>query len=341
MKVLYKNTKNRILKVLIDNDEDLWAIYKILKKGDIVRAHTYRKDDSISDKLRPDKMERIRVFLGIQVDSFEFSEYTYLRVKGIIREGIDVGKYHTLSIEVGDTIEIEKNKWDMAIDRILSYAEEEKNQEKVLFVSIDSTEAVIAIVNGFKVSEIGTVENTNSTKDNNSNLFDDSFFKKIHEIIKRHGVRVIALVGPGFFKEVFYNWLKEADYGTSQKCHVFRSSMSGISGVYEVIRSGNIASILKDMHFYKEEEYIDTLMKEISKEGLYSYGFQDIDKALDMNAVSVLLVVEDIIHDEKVEKMIDKAERQGADLFIFRNNTESGKKLKSLGSIAALLRFKV
>jgi protein pelota len=340
MKVLYKNTKNKIVKVLIDNDEDLWAIYRILKKGDIVRAHTYRKEDSSSDKLRPDKVERIKVFLGISVDSFEFNEYTYLRVKGIIREGIDVGKYHTLSIEVGDTIEIEKNKWDFAINKILSYAEEEKNQEKVLFVSLDSTEAVIAIVNGFKVSEIGEVDNANSTKEDNNKLFDDSFFKKIYEIIKRHEVKVIALIGPGFFKEVFYNWLKETDYETSKKCHIFRSSMSGISGIYEVIRNGNIASIINEMHFYKEEEYIDALMKEIAKEGLYSYGFQDIDKALDMNAVSVLLVVEDVIHDEKVEKIIDKAEKQGADLFIFRNNTESGKKLKSLGSIAALLRFK-
>ncbi len=65
--------------------DDLWHLKYIIEKGDLVFALTRRKADSASDKLRPEKVEKVKVRLGIRVEELEFHKFANrLRIHGPI-----------------------------------------------------------------------------------------------------------------------------------------------------------------------------------------------------------------------------------------------------------------
>ena len=60
-----------------------------------------------------------------------------------------------------------------------------------------------------------------------------------------------------------------------------------------------------------------------------------------MGAVEKLLVLDNLLIDdrEKIEKLLEKAEKMGTKVMIVSHENEASKKLKAFTGIAALLRF--
>ena len=63
MRVLHQNRKNNEIKLRIENLDDLWHVYNIVEKNDLVFAFTYRKIEKATDKIRPEKVEKKRMNL--------------------------------------------------------------------------------------------------------------------------------------------------------------------------------------------------------------------------------------------------------------------------------------
>ncbi|HUL62169.1 MAG TPA: mRNA surveillance protein Pelota, partial [Methanocella sp.] len=51
--------------------DDLWHLKYIVEPGDTVFSVTFRAVDSVSDKIRPDKVEKKPIRLGVKVESVE------------------------------------------------------------------------------------------------------------------------------------------------------------------------------------------------------------------------------------------------------------------------------
>src|SRR5947207_57678 len=110
MRVLHRDPKTGEIKVRVENPDDLWHLHNLLQPGDLVCASTYRREDVKTDKLRPERGEKVRVTLTIRVEDVEFQAFSdRLRVSGVIVEGPqDLGRHHTLNVGVEDILSIIK-----------------------------------------------------------------------------------------------------------------------------------------------------------------------------------------------------------------------------------------
>ena len=71
-----------------------------------------------------------------------------------------------------------------------------------------------------------------------------------------------------------------------------------------------------------------------------TYGEKETLKALEMNAVDILLISE-IIPEDKIFDLEEKAEQGGATVKIISTETREGVQLKDLGRVASILRFEI
>ena len=84
MRVLHRDPKTGEIKVRVENADDLWHLHNLLLLGDLVRASTYRREEVKTDKVRPERGEKVRVTLTIRVESVEFQAFSdRLRITGV------------------------------------------------------------------------------------------------------------------------------------------------------------------------------------------------------------------------------------------------------------------
>src|SRR5438132_262529 len=102
MRVLHRDPKTGEIKIRVENPDDLWHLHNLLLPGDLVRASTTRREEVKSDKVRPERGEKVRVTLTIRVEGVEFQAFSdRLRITGVIVEGPqDLGRHHTLNVGV-------------------------------------------------------------------------------------------------------------------------------------------------------------------------------------------------------------------------------------------------
>jgi protein pelota len=83
------------------------------------------------------------------------------------------------------------------------------------------------------------------------------------------------------------------------------------------------------------------MLTEIAKCGLAEYGAAEVKKLLDAGAVVRLLITDELVRNGEAEALLEAAKRTNADYAIVSTSHEAGKKLKGMGGVGALLRFKL
>ena len=61
------------IRLLPESIDDLWHLEHLIFPGDLAFATTFRSVESATDKIRPEKVEKRPVRLGIRVEKVEFS----------------------------------------------------------------------------------------------------------------------------------------------------------------------------------------------------------------------------------------------------------------------------
>ena len=154
MRVLKKNLRGDEgeITLLPESLDDLWHLQHLVARGDLVFALTHRKVAAIADKMRPEKMERKTVRLGVKVEDIEFHIYSnWLRLHGVIKSGMDVGAYHTLNIEVGTDLSILKYHWRPDTLQRIDDAVAESLRPRVVLALVEEGEATIGVLRQFGV----------------------------------------------------------------------------------------------------------------------------------------------------------------------------------------------
>src|SRR2546427_957115 len=143
MRVLHRDPKTGEIKVRVENADDLWHLHNLVLPGDLVRASTYRREEVKTDKVRPERGEKVRVTLTIRVESVEFQAFSdRLRITGVIVEGPqDLGRHHTLNIAVEDVLSVIKT-WHPHELRRIEEAVAAGQKPLVAFLSLDDEEAL-------------------------------------------------------------------------------------------------------------------------------------------------------------------------------------------------------
>ena len=341
MRILGKDANNGSVKVMLEADEDVWHLFNVITVGDLVTASTTRREEKSADKLRAERSEKKRMTLGIRVEKMEFSEDDIrLRVLGTIETGPqDIGQHHTLIFETGDDVVITKTKWKESQFERLDRAVRDSRKPKILFVSLDQDDATIAILRQFGLKEIANIRSMRSGKQYEEKTKEDKYHS---EILSKIGPLLtenmpVVLLGPGFEKESLATTLKEAGI---KGIHVHHTGQSGMAGVNELIKTGMGANILRESSIGIEMEAVENLMEEIGKDGLATYGPEEIKNAAEAGAVDTLLILDSKLREQDLDNLIRTIESQQGKVLVISGQHDSGKELSALGGMGALLRYK-
>ena len=154
MKIIHSDLKHNKLKLRIEELSDLWFLSQIIEPGDKLTAKTERKL-ILGSKEEKHRVKKIYLVLTVQVEKLDFHDYSdVLRVSGKIvqaPEQVPLGTYHTINVQPGLTIQIEKQSWlDFQLRQI---REAEKKPPELLVIVLDRDEASFALLDsrGYKM----------------------------------------------------------------------------------------------------------------------------------------------------------------------------------------------
>ncbi|MBI4095583.1 MAG: mRNA surveillance protein pelota [DPANN group archaeon] len=349
MKTLSFNKKEGIAKIRVDTLDDLWHLSKIIEIGDKIAGEIKRKV-KLSGEGERSKVVVKNYFAKITAKKIKL-ESAVLKVSGEILEGseeLQTGSAHTLDIFTGDIIKIEKS-WKEYQLRRLEEAEKASKAPKALVVVLDDEQAHIAALTASGFQYLAGFE-LRLAKKRFVEKTDNGLGKVIAEILRLNSEsnpQTIVIASPIFWKENLLEALKEKDAKIEKKIKLEGVSTGTKRALNELINRGVLEKVLKSSQLQKEFELIEELLVEIAKKGLAVYG-KGVIEAVNANAVKILLFTDEIIEKARekekfseFEQLIDKVEAQGGRVHIISTDNEAGEKLKGLGGIAALLRFKI
>lgn len=167
------------------------------------------------------------------------------------------------------------------------------------------------------------------------------WFKNIAERAKKDfsdlNLQGIILGGPGPSKEEFVNFLptnlKEKIVATES------TSYTSNQGLEELVEKAK--GILAEERITQEKELVEKFFGVLrTNPDLAVYGEEETKKALNMSAVSLLLISEDV-DEENMEEYLEKVENGGGDWETISSSTREGVQLTNLGNFAAILRFPI
>lgn len=346
MKIIHKELDRGLLKLRVDNADDLWHLSHIIERGDTLYGKTYRKEMKKSDKIRSEKLERVPVNLEIKVEKIEFSkDVMRLRVTGVITQGEEAGSYHTFNIEENSILSLTKNWKKHQLDRI-DRAIKDTLTPKVLIVCIEEGDADFGIISqygvDFPVSVSKTIAGKHeiSSRDKDKKDFFNETLEKIKEFIDKYSLKNVIIVGPGFYKDEFLEYVKENNPDMKMAIISENVSTGGRAGVYECIKRGMLEKAQKDLRISLETKAVEKLFEGIIKNEAV-YGTKAIEKALGYGAIDELLIVDKFLKNLEYEELTEKARDQRAKVHVISSEHDAGKKLEGIGGIGATLRFKI
>jgi len=209
MRVLHRDPKTGEIKLRVENPDDLWHLHNLLLRGDHVRASTTRREEVKTDKVRPERGEKVRVTLTIRVEDVEFQAFSdRLRIAGVIVEGPqDLGRHHTLNVGVDDVLSIIKT-WKAHELRRIDEAVAAAQKPLVAFLSLDDEEALIAQLRQYGVRELGLVRAPGHGKMFPTGDARTVFFDDILTQLRTTDIgEALVVLGPGFTREAFVEYL--------------------------------------------------------------------------------------------------------------------------------------
>lgn len=322
--------------------DDLWHLQHLIARGDLVFALSHRKVPSIADKLRPERMERKTVRLGVKVEDIEFHMYSnWLRLHGVIKSGMDVGQYHTLNIEIGTELSILKYHWRPDLLARIEEAVSESLRPKVVIALIEEGEATIGVLRQFGVQMVSELRQTSGKGGGEDTRA--GFLREVAVAIDKaaSGGAEVILAGPGFTKEDLKKVIDASLPDLSARIAMDDTSSIGRSGFQEVLRRGAVKSVLESSRIAREARIIEELFKEIATDGRAAYGRKEVETAMNYGAIETLLVLDELARRGSTDGIMRTVGEARGRVVIFSSEFEPGDRLRSLGGIAALLRFRI
>lgn len=318
--------------------DDLWHLSHLVAPGDLIFATTFRSVETPSDKLRPEKAEKRPIRLGIRVEKVSFHEYANrLRIAGVIEQGTDAGSYHTVNLEIGAEISVIK-QWKQIDRERIDRAVAASAFGVVHILTIEEGEAEL-----FRIRQYGAEQVAQLTAGSGKGAGVQSrqaFFESIRVWLAAVTGPIIV-AGPGFVKDDFMKYLRDAGDALGDRSLVVETRRTGRGAVQEVIGLGMLERLSGDLQLKREVEYIEELLNRIGAGRPVAYGKQEVAEAIAYGAVQYLLVADQLLRDTEVEVLLEEAERRRATIIVFSAAFEPGKQLTALGGVAALLRFPI
>ena len=359
MKIIYQDRSHGIVKVMVENLDDLWYLSGVVKEGDLVSGGTVRRIKSKEESVRKDTGVRKTVTLTIMVEKTEFNlDSGAFRIIGVIREGpedlVAIGSHHTFNVQRGTALKIIKEEgWSRFDMERLKEAKKASLRPKVVIVVVDDGEANVGLVRESKI-EYFTISKTiggkyQGYKDETRTKQKTSFY---HELAKfllningKENISAFILAGAGFEKDNFNKFLSQGvEYeDITKNTRIENIGSHGRSGIGEVIKRGGGEKTAEELSAARDIKLVEKLMEHIGKDtSLGIYGISDIENASNAGAVEILLVCDDLFlkERERIEQVMNAVKATRGLVHLVNHENDAGRQLTSLGGIGAVLRYR-
>jgi protein pelota len=358
LKMLMKNLKKGVVRLVPTTLEDLWHIYNLIYKGDLVKARTTREVKIDSQYSRPQKGKRVSVNLTLRVQ-YVFWDRTLsrLRVHGEANQTMNKivgrGSHHTINVPLNKPLTIIKESWlNHQIERLSRAAKQ--RTPPIIVVSIDSDEYCIAELNdyGIDVKANGRAKLPSKLEADKREKALQRFFKRATAGLTQvwqQNRPLIVIIGVGFVKGQFRDFLRsEASEITESIAYVRSVNSTGLAGIKEALRSGVLSKALKNLRIAREAEAVEKVLERLGKERRdVTYGTEEVSHASSLGAIESLLVADRTIRDaeeeerRRIDGLMKQVEEKGGTVIVVATEHEAGQKLLGLGGFAALLRYAI
>ncbi len=357
MKILEIDKKYENISVRTENLNDLWTLFNVIDKNDEVSARTHRrivlKEGS--------KGERKQMNLKLNVESVSFHEFSNrLRVKGTILEGpedfVSYGTYHTFNIEPGQKLTIKKESWLKSEIKRLKKPSNFETDFNMLMIAIETGLATIALITNFSHNRIATVKKNIPGKryeQSFRNKAYEEFFSDVSRIlsekIKSVKINTIIICGPGSTKDRFDQFIKQkAQIPNLPKIYCIHASSGTESAILETLKSKELISLKENVKVLLETEKIEEIMQLFATNSdLIAIGFDEISNAIERGAVKELFCADILIRGAlkekklQIERVLNGVEKVGGIIHILSSEHPTGQQIIDLGSLVAILRYKI
>jgi protein pelota len=325
--------KHNTVKITPQTQSDLFILEEVITPESFVTAKSPR-----SVKIKRDgqmvraKSGRKEVVMKIQIEKTELKEK--LRLTGKIIEApdtVDKG-YHTIEVEPGKFLKIEKEWKSWELDRIRSA---QIRSEPVLVCILDDEEADFFFLKERYNHLLHIRANVpgKSFETKRADAKRKEYYKKILDKIKKEEKKVkkILVAGPGFTKEDIQEIIKSREKSLLDKLMINSTYQTGKLGLQELLKKGLLEKIGKMSRIEEETKAVERLLEEMG-EGKAVYG-DKLKEAIE-SGLELLLVSDKKIRD--FEEILDLADETKTKIMVVSSEHPAGERLLELGGIAGL-----
>lgn len=323
--------------------DDLWHLKYIVEDGDTVSALTRRRVERNDDMTRATGGERETLNVDLEVDDVEFARFANrLRVSGVIRScdrETEIGNHHTINVETNDEITITKTWKSDQLERLAEAEEADENE--VAVATVEEGEAHVHTVEAHGVEERASLTGTTGKGDDAAPRED--LFAELASVLENIDADAVVLAGPGFTKRDAYDYIEENAPEVAERIVVEDTASVGGRGVHEVLKRGAVERVAEEARIARESRLVDELMERVAGDGATAYGLEPTHEAVEYGAVEHLLVVDEFLreHRDEIDPLIEGAEQKGGDVTVLSSEFEPGQRVRNLGGVAALLRYRI
>ncbi len=335
---------------LVEEPDDLLTLRRVIKKEDKIISDTTRVVKQEKDYARPDRGERIRIRISLEVEKILLdSVFDKLRIHGTILEStseeVSKGVHHSILIRIGDSLNVVKKKWLPFELRLIKKKDDDFG---FALIAIDKGDCGIGKLKGTHLQLMQNLYSGSSGKQYKTNFNIETFFqtvtKALETVLRENDL--IIIFGPGETKRQFSNFLQKTPLAKNHKIEIVDGIDSGgEDGIYTFIKSKSMHQILGQSKLAKVASILeDVMIKAQHKSKKFTMGFEETKKANEFGAVESLVFSDKIVqtHDEEqIIEFLNEVEAKGVKVYALDSSTDIGLQVSGLGGMVSLLRFPV
>jgi protein pelota len=346
-----------------EEPEDMWHVFNLLTLGDHVKTTTYRKVVKTTSGGTTSTKKRLN--LTVEVESTDFDpDACVLRLRGKnveMHDDVQLGSYHTLSLELNRNFTLTKDRWDaMFLERLDTCTDLTKSADVAAVVMEEGLANVCLVTAHMTVVKVKIESNIPRKREGRSGHGKalTSFYNRILDGLVQHVdfsiVKAVLLGSPGFTNEAcLAHILTEAERRGLKEITSNRGMFTLVRaphghkhGLDEVLALPAVQRVLADTKAAGDVQTLQdffTMMGHCPERAYY--GYNHVCHANEVMAVDKLLITDalfrsnDVATRQKYVALVEAVRDNGGEVAVFSALHQSGEQLRLLSGIAALLRY--
>lgn len=357
--------KSGLLTLIPEDKEDLWQLYNLVQKGDVVELLTVRN----VKKSATAKAERIHIRLTLAVESVDYepSDET-MRIRGKTTEQnefVPNQSYHTAEVQLNKKLRLNKPEWDDVSLGIVIEASSIEKKAEVGAVVLEEGVAHLCLVTENMTVLRNKIEKSipRKSRDAGGSSHDKAmakFLDMVQSTLVRNfdleKLKVVILASPGFTAGALQTAILEAAVREENKVVlknklkfvVVHASTGYLQGLEEVLKDPSVQKRLADTKFAREVAVFDEFQKVLNDDdGRAWYGPKEVAKAVELGAVRTLMLTDLLFRSDDIAvrkhyiKLSEETNAQGGEVLVFSTLHKLGEQLEQLTGAAVLLKYPV